>query len=79
MLEQYENSVDIQSSSKSVLKFLVSDLLDFSQLKSGKFRKNIQFFNLKDCIQEMIMVLKYKASQMDVEIEMSFKNFEKAN
>jgi hypothetical protein len=29
-----------------MLTFIVQDLLDFAQIKSGKFRKNIEEFNI---------------------------------
>ena len=44
-----------------MLNFLVADILDFAQIKQGKFRKNKQFFNLKDNIQEVINVQQFKA------------------
>ena len=37
-------------SSERLLNILVADILDFSQLKAGKFRKNRQNFNIVDCI-----------------------------
>lgn len=36
------------------MKFLVGDLLDYHQLKAGKFKKNIEKFNILDCISEII-------------------------
>lgn len=38
------------------MEFLVQDLLDYAQMKVGKFRKNITEFNIRDTI-EQIMVL----------------------
>ena len=38
--------------------FLVQDLLDYSQIKAGKFRKNIQQFNIKEAIEEIICIQK---------------------
>ena len=32
------------------MEFLVQDLLDYAQLKAGKFRKNIKKFNIQDAI-----------------------------
>ena len=34
-------SIGIMKSSEKILNFLVKDILDFAQLKQGKFRKNI--------------------------------------
>jgi len=33
---------------------LAGDLLDFSQLKNGKFRKNESLFDVKKCIEEIV-------------------------
>ena len=38
-LKEIGQSINIQSSSTKILRFLVSDILDFAQIKGGKFRK----------------------------------------
>jgi len=38
------------------MSFLVDDLLDFAQLDSGKFRKVISEFDLKDAVEEVISI-----------------------
>ena len=53
---QYNESVKIQMSSTKLLKFQVNDLLDFSQLRAGKFRKDCSNFNLKESIEEILMI-----------------------
>jgi hypothetical protein len=30
--------------------FMVMDLLDFAQIKAGKFRKSIKFFNIREVV-----------------------------
>ena len=40
---------------------LVNDILDFAQVKDGKFRKNLEIFDLKESVEEIIAVQKYKA------------------
>ena len=37
-------------------------MLDFAQIKSGKFRKNFTKFNVVESINEIIDVLKFKAN-----------------
>jgi len=46
----------VTSSSLNILKYLVNDILDIGQLKVGKFRKNSSIFNIKDAIQEIILI-----------------------
>lgn len=39
-----------------MLKFLVNDVLDYSQIKAGKFNKDVTNFNLKEAVDEIIMI-----------------------
>jgi len=48
-------------SSTKLLNYLVNDILDFAQIKSGKFRKDCTNFDLKEAIEEILMVQQYKA------------------
>lgn len=43
-------------SSANVLTFIVQDLLDYAQIKSGKFRKNIHEFNIIEAIEEVMLI-----------------------
>ena len=38
------------------MKFLIQDLLNFAQMKAGKFRKVLEEFNVKDAIEEMMSI-----------------------
>lgn len=51
----------IQQSSANVLTFIVQDLLDYAQIKSGKFRKNINEFNLISAVEEVMLIQQRKA------------------
>ena len=33
-----------------MMTFMVNDFLDYAQLKSGKFRKNIKLFNIREAL-----------------------------
>ena len=65
----------MQESSSKILCFLVNDILDFSQLKSGMFRKNCQMFNLEDAIQEIIVIQKLKAEFLGIKLFAVFEGF----
>ena len=41
--------------------FLVQDLLDYAQIKAGKFRLNIQKFDIIDAIDDVMSIQKSKA------------------
>ena len=39
---ELNEGMTIQDASSNLMSFLIQDLLDFAQIKAGKFRKNIQ-------------------------------------
>ena len=51
-------------SNEKILNFLVNDILDFAQMKDGKFRKKIDIFNVQESVQEIINIQKYKTEQL---------------
>ena len=40
------------------MSYLVNDILDFAQIKAGKFRKEICKFNIEETIKEVIEIQK---------------------
>ena len=56
ILASLEKSVKVQQNSSDLMTYLVQDLLDFAQLKSGKFRKNISKFNIRDTVDKVITI-----------------------
>ena len=46
--------MNISGSSETILNFLVNDILDFAQLRAGKFRKNKENFYIDEAVQEII-------------------------
>ena len=52
--EQLDKGLDLQDSSSKMMLSLAGDLLDFSQLKNGRFRKTYTKFDVQKCIQEVI-------------------------
>jgi hypothetical protein len=36
--------------------FIVQDLLDYAQIKNGKFRKNINTFNIKEAVEDIMCI-----------------------
>ena len=55
---------------------LANDLLDFAQLKNGKFRKQEKWFDANLCINEIINIQKYKAERKGIEIVTDFDHEE---
>ena len=57
------------------MKFLIQDLLDYSQIKAGKFRKNIKQFNLKEALEDIMILFKRNAEIIGLDFFLEFKNF----
>ena len=55
---------------------LANDLIAFSQLKNGKFRKILEWINIKSCIQEVVSIQKYKAQLKHISIEIIVEGIE---
>ena len=47
-------SVKVEESSTDLMGFLIQYLLDYAQIKAGKFRKNIKKFNIREAVQSVI-------------------------
>jgi signal transduction histidine kinase len=47
--------------------FIVQDLLDYAQIKAGKFRKNITSFNIKESIEKVMCIQRNKAGEKNLE------------
>ena len=54
------------------MNFVVDDLLDFSQLNEGEYRKNISEFDLGEVIKEVISIQKHKAAIKGIRINSRF-------
>ena len=74
-----EKSVRIQTSSTKLLKFLVSDILDFSRMKQNKFCKAITEFNIKESVLEIIEIQQYQAEQTGITLTSKFLNLDHLN
>ena len=57
--------------------FIVQDLLDYAQIKSEKFRKNVAFFNVIDCVENVMSIQRAKADDQGIEFYATFTNIYK--
>ena len=57
----------------------VEDLLDYGQMESGNFRKNIMQFDVKKALQEILNVQKYKSSDKKINLFMQSREFVDGN
>ena len=59
-------------SSTKIMKNLIQDLLDFTQIKAGKFRMNLASFNIRDTIQEIQEIQKRQAESKNITLTAEF-------
>ena len=53
---------------------LIQDLLDYSQIKAGKFRKNLKYFDIQNTVKEAMGILQTKADAKNITLEHHFEN-----
>ena len=46
--------------------FLIQDLLDYAQIKSGKFRINLKAFNILESVKKVISIQNQKAEDSEI-------------
>ena len=57
-----------------MLTFIIQDLLDYAQIKSGKFRKNIMEFNVISAVEEVMLIQQSKANDNKIRLHATFFN-----
>jgi len=62
--ENGKRFLNIIKSSSNFLLFLVNDLLDFFQIKNGKFKKNEGWVDLRECLKDLIEMLNGQAQEI---------------
>ena len=56
------------------MRFLIQDILDFAQINSGKFRKNIECFDIRDAVGEVMNFQKSTALAKGINFYASYIN-----
>jgi len=55
-LDELDEGLHVQQASASLMDFLVQDLLDYAQIKAGKFRLNVQSFDIITAIESVMSI-----------------------
>jgi signal transduction histidine kinase len=61
-------------SSARFMKFMVQDLLDFAQIRAGKFRINKKRFNIRETVASVMSIQESQAKIQGVSLRAEFKN-----
>lgn len=67
----------VQESSGNILNYIIQDMLDYAQIRSGNFRKNIVEFDVVQAMDEVMLILQRKAQDFDNRMYATFLNFKK--
>lgn len=76
ILDSLSEGSNILESSSEMMAFLVQDLLDYAQIKSGKFRKNLSSFNIVRTIEKCTKILKRKAEGKGIRLLVECPSFD---
>jgi signal transduction histidine kinase len=58
------------------LQHIIQDLLDYAQIRSGKFRQNCKNFDIKDTVNDIIKLQLEQAKSHENKLEAVFINLE---
>ncbi|MGR3635079.1 MAG: response regulator, partial [Shimia sp.] len=72
--EENNQSLKTIRSTGQALLTIINDILDLSRLESGKLEISKVDFNLRNCVSGVIHLLKQKAEQKGIELEVSFSD-----
>ena len=62
--EEAQKFLQIIKNSSKFMCFLVNDLLDFFQIRNGKFRKNMEWVDVDKCVREIVDLFKVGAGKI---------------
>ena len=77
IIQKLKEGKKIQDASSSLMEFLIQDLLDYAQIKAGKFRKNVQSFNIRNAIEKVMCIQRKKALQNGIDFSVEYENIAK--
>ena len=50
-------------------------MLDYAQIKAGKFRKNLSSFDVRNCVARVINIQKHHAQEKQLYLKAQFEGF----
>lgn len=53
---------------------MVKDLLDYAQIKAGKFRQNITTFNIRNSVEKIMSIQRLNAETKGIMFDVEYKN-----
>ena len=63
------------NASTKMLAFVVNDMLTFAQISKGKFRKNCGRFDIREAVEEILLIQREKAEFMEINLKAVYIGF----
>ena len=57
-----------------MMNFIIQDLLDYSLIKGGTFKKNNEKFNIRETIEKVMKIQRAKANELKISFESKYVN-----
>ena len=54
VVKKLKDNVCIKENSVDFMRFTIQDLLDYAQIKAGKFRKNVTKFDIRKTVEKVM-------------------------
>ena len=74
ILADLNDGMEIQESSSKMMNSIIQDLLDFSQIKADKFRRNMRKFNIRETVANVMKIQQKVADDRGLEFFATFPN-----
>ena len=58
------------------MRFMIQDMLDLAQIRSGKFRKNIKKFDIRESIEKVMCVQRQQAADKNIKLFVKYLNIQ---
>lgn len=73
---QIKEALKIQHDSSQLLIFMVKNMLDYAQIKAGKFRKDITVFDIRTCVDMVMSFQSIQAKEKNIYLNAQYIGFE---
>ena len=76
IISKLEDGLFVQESSSNLMIFIIQDLLDYAQLKAGKFRKNLSQFDVRDAVEQIMQIQMKKALDQKINFHVLYDDID---
>ena len=78
-MSELGSGLKVQQSSAELMGYMVQDLLDYAQIKAGKFRKRMSPFNIREAVEQVLCIQRQRAEEKQIQLLSEFPNFKETD